>query len=385
MLYKLAKSVLFQMQPETAHHLIMENLDWVTSFGLHKLLTHTPPEDPVEVMGIRFPNTIGLAAGMDKDGERVSAFGALGFGHVEIGTITPLAQPGNAKPRCFRVIPAEGIINRMGFNNEGCDKVLKNLKSADAFKLRGGVLGINIGKNAVTPIENAVSDYRICLQKTYAKADYIAVNISSPNTKNLRTLQGDKPLCELLEALKTEREKIMETQGLAYKPIAVKLAPHLDNDAILRAVDHIVSYGMDAVIATNLTSVFTMTRACLRPMIKARYGRIINMSSVVAQMGNAGQANYAAAKAGIIGMSKSVAQEVASRGITVNCITPGFIETDMTKALPEETRKALSERIPAKRLGQTDDIAGAVLFLASDLAGYVTGAVLPVNGGLFMG
>ena len=385
MLYKLAKSVLFQMQPETAHHLIMENLDWVTSFGLHKLLTHTPPEDPVEVMGIRFPNTIGLAAGMDKDGERVSAFGALGFGHVEIGTITPLAQPGNAKPRCFRVIPAEGIINRMGFNNEGCDKVLKNLKSTDAFKLRGGVLGINIGKNAVTPIENAVSDYRICLQKTYAKADYIAVNISSPNTKNLRTLQGDKPLCELLEALKTEREKIMETQGLAYKPIAVKLAPDLDNEAILRAVDHIVSYGMDAVIATNLTSVFTMTRACLRPMIKARYGRIINMSSVVAQMGNAGQANYAAAKAGIIGMSKSVAQEVASRGITVNCITPGFIETDMTKALPEETRKALSDRIPAKRLGQTDDIAGAVLFLASDLAGYVTGAVLPVNGGLFMG
>ena len=141
----------------------------------------------------------------------------------------------------------------MGFNNEGCDKVLKNLKSADAFKLRGGVLGINIGKNAVTPIENAVSDYRICLQKTYAKADYIAVNISSPNTKNLRTLQGDKPLCELLEALKTEREKIMETQGLAYKPIAVKLAPDLDNDAILRAVDHIVSYGMDAVIATNTT------------------------------------------------------------------------------------------------------------------------------------
>ena len=128
-----------------------------------------------------------------------------------------------------------------------------------------------------------------------------------------------------------------------------------------------------------------MTRACLRPMIKARYGRIINMSSVVAQMGNAGQANYAAAKAGIIGMSKSVAQEVASRGITVNCITPGFVETDMTKALPEETRKALSDRIPAKRLGQTDDIAGAVLFLASDLAGYVTGAVLPVNGGLFMG
>ena len=118
-----------------------------------------PDEDPVEVMGLRFPNTIGLAAGMDKDGIRVNAFGALGFGHVEIGTITPLAQPGNPKPRCFRVIPAKGIINRMGFNNEGCDKVIENLRSADAFRLRGGILGINIGKNAVTPIENALSDY----------------------------------------------------------------------------------------------------------------------------------------------------------------------------------------------------------------------------------
>ena len=137
MLYKLAKSILFQMQPETAHHVIMANLDWITTLGLHKLLTHTPPEDPVEVMGIRFPNTIGLAAGMDKDGERVSAFGALGFGHVEIGTITPVAQPGNPKPRCFRVIPAEGIVNRMGFNNVGCEQVLRNLKSADAFHLRG--------------------------------------------------------------------------------------------------------------------------------------------------------------------------------------------------------------------------------------------------------
>ena len=167
MLYKLAKSILFQMQPETAHHVIMANLDWITTLGLHKLLTHTPPEDPVEVMGIRFPNTIGLAAGMDKDGERVSAFGALGFGHVEIGTITPVAQPGNPKPRCFRVIPAEGIVNRMGFNNVGCEQVLRNLKSADAFHLRGGVLGINIGKNAVTPIENAISDFRICLAKSY--------------------------------------------------------------------------------------------------------------------------------------------------------------------------------------------------------------------------
>lgn len=141
----------------------------------------------------------------------------------------------------------------------------------------------------------------------------------------------------------------------------------------------------DAVIATNLTAAFVLTRAVLRPMMKARFGRIINMSSVVGSMGNAGQANYAAAKAGLIGMSKSVAQEVASRGITVNCITPGFIDTDMTRALAESDREKLAERIPARRLGQTDDIAGAVLYLASDLAAYVTGAVLPVNGGLFMG
>ena len=141
----------------------------------------------------------------------------------------------------------------------------------------------------------------------------------------------------------------------------------------------------DAVIATNLTAAFVLTRAVLRPMMKARFGRIINMSSVVGSMGNAGQANYAAAKAGLIGMSKSVAQEVASRGITVNCIAPGFIDTDMTRALAESDRETLAERIPARRLGQTDDIAGAVLYLASDLAAYVTGAVLPVNGGLFMG
>ena len=141
----------------------------------------------------------------------------------------------------------------------------------------------------------------------------------------------------------------------------------------------------DAVIATNLTAAFVLTRAVLRPMMKARFGRIINMSSVVGSMGNAGQANYAAAKAGLIGMSKSVAQEVASRGITVNCIAPGFIDTDMTRALAESDREKLAERIPARRLGQTDDIAGAVLYLASDLAAYVTGAILPVNGGLFMG
>lgn len=252
-LYPIARRVLFSMNPEMAHHVIMTNLDWIVQFGLHKLVTHFPDEDPVEVMGIRFPNTIGLAAGMDKDGERVSAFGGLGFGHVEIGTITPLAQPGNPKPRLFRLIPAEGVINRMSFNNEGVDKVLQNLRSADAFRLRGGVLGINIGKNAVTPIENALSDYEKCLDKVYDHADYIAINISSPNTKNLRTLQGEGELDHLVKGIVARREQLKAERAGKHVPIAVKLAPDLDNSDILRCVDTLIANGIDGVIATNTT------------------------------------------------------------------------------------------------------------------------------------
>lgn len=253
MLYSLCRRVLFSMQPETAHHVTMANLDWAVHMGLHKLISRMPDEDPVEVMGLRFPNTIGLAAGMDKDGIRVSAFGGLGFGHVEIGTITPLAQPGNPKPRCFRVIPAKGIINRMGFNNEGCEKVIENLRSADAFRLRGGILGINIGKNAVTPIENALSDYEKCLDRVYDHADYIAVNISSPNTKNLRELQGEDKFDALVSGIAERRRLLKESRSGKHVPIAIKLAPDLDNDGILRCVDTLIERGIDAVIATNTT------------------------------------------------------------------------------------------------------------------------------------
>lgn len=252
-LYNIARRVLFSMNPETAHAVTMANLDWVVHAGLHKLITHMPDEDPVTVMGVRFPNTIGLAAGMDKDGTRVSAFGGLGFGHVEIGTITPLAQPGNPKPRLFRLIPAEGVINRMGFNNEGVVQVLENLRSADAFRLRGGVLGINIGKNAVTPIENALSDYVKCLDAVYDHADYIAVNISSPNTKNLRTLQGEGELDHLVKGIVEKRADLKAERNGKHVPIAVKLAPDLENDEILRCVDTLMKYSIDAVIATNTT------------------------------------------------------------------------------------------------------------------------------------
>ncbi len=253
MLYNIARRVLFSMNPEMAHAVTMSNLDWIVHLGLHKLITHMPDDDPVTVMGVRFPNTIGLAAGMDKDGERVSAFGGLGFGHVEIGTITPLAQPGNPKPRLFRLIPAEGVINRMGFNNEGVVQVLENLRSADAFRLRGGVLGINIGKNAVTPIENALSDYEKCLDAVYDHADYIAVNISSPNTKNLRALQGENELENLVKGITAKREALKEARNGKHVPIAVKLAPDLENDEILRCVDTLMAHGIDGVIATNTT------------------------------------------------------------------------------------------------------------------------------------
>ena len=253
MLYNIARRILFSMNPETAHHVIMANLDWAVQLGLTNLVTHMPDDDPIEVMGLRFPNTIGLAAGMDKDGERVSAFGGLGFGHVEIGTITPLAQPGNPKPRLFRLIPAGGVINRMGFNNEGVDKVLQNLRSADAFRLRGGILGINIGKNAVTPIENALSDYEKCLDKVYDAADYIAINISSPNTKNLRQLQGAGELEHLVSGIVAKREELKAARNGKHVPIAVKLAPDLENDDILRCVDTLIEKGIDGVICTNTT------------------------------------------------------------------------------------------------------------------------------------
>ena len=253
MLYSLCRRVLFSMQPETAHNVTMANLDWATHLGLHKLLTHMPDEDPVEVMGLRFPNTIGLAAGMDKDGIRVNAFGALGFGHVEIGTITPLAQPGNPKPRCFRVIPAKGIINRFGFNNDGLDAFIANVKKS-TVRAQGKplLLGLNIGKNAVTPIEEATNDYLICLEGVYPHADYVTVNISSPNTKNLRALQSDEALDGLLGAIATKREELAAAQGRRV-PIFVKIAPDLDENQVKVIAATLQRHGMDGVIATNTT------------------------------------------------------------------------------------------------------------------------------------
>ena len=250
-LYPLAKQVLFRIDPERAHHLTICGLRTLSKVGLAKfLLDPQLPDAPVEVMGITFPNRVGLAAGMDKGGNCVAGFGAMGFGHVEVGTVTPRPQPGNDKPRLFRLKPASAIINRMGFNNPGIDQMLTNL--ADSTEGFRGILGINIGKNFDTPIDKAADDYLICLRKAYARADYITVNFSSPNTKNLRELQEAKAAHELLAQLKTEQAKLANEHG-KYVPLAIKIAPDLEDDHIKELGELFAKLKMDAVIATNTT------------------------------------------------------------------------------------------------------------------------------------
>ncbi len=207
-----------------------------------------PADDPRTVMGLTFPNPLGLAAGLDKNGECIDGLAALGFGHIEIGTVTPLPQPGNPKPRLFRIPQANAIINRMGFNNDGVDKLIANVKSAQ-YK---GILGINIGKNAVTPIEQAANDYLICLRKVYPLASYVTVNISSPNTKNLRDLQSEDALNDLLRSLKQEQQQLADTHG-KYVPLALKIAPDLDAEQVKQIARLLMMHHIDGVIATNTT------------------------------------------------------------------------------------------------------------------------------------
>ncbi len=253
-LYKLAKSVLFLMPPESAHALVLPNLNWMAHFGLTRLFAEPPKEDPIEVMGLRFPNCVGLAAGMDKDGKYVTALGALGFGSIEVGTVTPRGQAGNQKPRSFRLVQDEAIINRMGFNNEGAIQVASNLKSARPYRNRGGILGINIGKNKDTPNDEAASDYIKCMERLYDFADYFAINISSPNTPHLRDLQLGADLRNLLTAIGEKRKELAKEKGGHPIPIAVKLSPDLIDDDIKAALDIIVETGMNGVICTNTTT-----------------------------------------------------------------------------------------------------------------------------------
>ncbi len=247
MLYSLLRPALFSLDPEDAHGFTLAGIDAAYALGLLKLLPHAAGK-PVHVMGLDFPNAVGLAAGLDKDGAHINALGALGFGFVEIGTVTPRPQSGNPKPRLFRLREAEAIINRMGFNNLGVDNLVRNV-TASGFK---GVLGINIGKNKDTPNERAVDDYLACLDKVYAHASYVTVNISSPNTQNLRELQKDEALDALLSAIKLRQSELAQRHG-KYVPIALKIAPDLDDTQIAAIAALLMMHRMDAVIATNTT------------------------------------------------------------------------------------------------------------------------------------
>jgi dihydroorotate dehydrogenase len=243
--YCLIKPFVFALDPETAHELAIAGM---RTKGALMPGGGPLPDTPTRVMGIDFPNRIGLAAGLDKNGECIDALSAWGFGFLEIGTVTPRPQPGNPKPRMFRLPRVEGIINRMGFNNHGIDALIANVKAA-RYK---GVLGINIGKNADTPIERAADDYLIGLDKAYPHASYVTVNISSPNTKNLRALQGESELDALLGALKTRQAELAQRHG-RHVPFALKIAPDLDDAQIVNIADALRRHQIEAVIATNTT------------------------------------------------------------------------------------------------------------------------------------
>ena len=248
MLYRLARPFLFLLDPELAHRSTLRTLDIAHRLGLNGLLAGRAPASPRTVMGLEFPNPVGLAAGLDKNGEHIDALSTLGFGFVEIGTVTPRPQPGNPVPRMFRIAQARAIINRMGFNNDGVERLLMNVSRA---RYRG-ILGINIGKNFDTPLERAADDYVYCMRKVYSVASYITVNISSPNTANLRQLQQAEELGRLLDALAGERRKLADQHGKRV-PLAVKIAPDLTPADIAGMAALFVEHGIDAVIATNTT------------------------------------------------------------------------------------------------------------------------------------
>ena len=247
MLYDLARKALFAVDPETAHDLTLESLRLGHRLGATRLLCKVHKQ-PVRCMDLEFPNPVGVAPGLDKNGDYFEALGDLGFGFVEIGTVTPRPQPGNPRPRVFRLPRAQAMINRLGFNNKGVDHLVRRVRR-HRFQ---GVLGINIGKNFDTPIEQAVDDYLHCLDKVYAYADYVTINVSSPNTKNLRDLQSEAELDRLLAALTTRRGELTDRHDRNV-PLAVKVAPDLEDEQIRVIAEVVAHHGMDAVIATNTT------------------------------------------------------------------------------------------------------------------------------------
>ncbi len=249
--YSLARPFLFALDPETAHELAMQSLARLQGTALEGVFSTPAVDDPVELAGLRFPNRVGLAAGLDKNARCIDGLGAMGFGFIEVGTVTPKAQPGNPKPRIFRLPEANALINRLGFNNDGLDKFVANVQRA-SFRRTGRILGLNIGKNATTPIANATADYLIALDGVYPHADYVTINISSPNTKNLRELQADEALDGLLRALSVSRDDLARRHGRRV-PMFVKIAPDLDASQVESIAATLRRHRMDGVVATNTT------------------------------------------------------------------------------------------------------------------------------------
>ena len=249
--YALTRPFLFGLDPEQAHDLTLGALARIQHTPLVCAVAQTQVSDPLTLAGIRFPNRVGLAAGLDKNGRCIDGLAAMGFGFIEVGTVTPKAQPGNAKPRMFRLPQANALINRLGFNNDGLDAFIANVRRS-RFRKQGGVLGLNIGKNASTPIERAVDDYLACLDGVYPHADYVTVNISSPNTANLRQLQSDAALDALLSAI-SERDVQLARQHGRRVPLFVKIAPDLDAAQVAVIAATLQRSGISGVIATNTT------------------------------------------------------------------------------------------------------------------------------------
>lgn len=251
-MYKLLRKIMFLLNEEHAHYLGLEGVKWLHKLTLTRFLYPPVESNPILVMGLNFPNVVGLAAGLDKNGDYIEGLGALGFGFIEVGTVTRLPQVGNIKPRLFRLPEAEGIINRMGFNNLGVEHLVAQVRAAQT----DAIIGINIGKNKLTPVERTIEDYVFCLRKVYADADYVTINISSPNTPGLRDLQFGEPLKSLLRGLKAEQASLVEKYN-KYVPMAVKVAPDLTQAEVAELAATFAEFEIDGVIATNTTAART--------------------------------------------------------------------------------------------------------------------------------
>ena len=248
MLYSLVRPLLFLLDAERAHHITLSALDFADRLGIARLITGRMINAPRQIMGLDFPNPVGLAAGLDKNAEHIDALSQLGFGFLEVGTVTPRAQPGNPQKRLFRIRTRQALINRMGFNNRGVNDFVENVRKC-RYK---GILGINVGKNFDTPIQRAIDDYQYCLRSVYDYASYVTINISSPNTQNLRSLQEGQALEQLLSGLALERKRLSDRHG-RHVPIAIKISPDLDKHDVYFAAETACRHGMDAIIATNTT------------------------------------------------------------------------------------------------------------------------------------